>query len=65
MSFNAVPFLTEGYPCARNGPIVGGGQGRNRTTNTRIFSPLFHQLSCLAIVRALAREAGKECAASP
>ena len=29
-----------------------GGQGRNRTTDTRIFSPLLYQLSYLAIGRA-------------
>ncbi len=27
-----------------------GGQGRNRTTDTRIFSPLLYQLSYLALV---------------
>jgi len=27
-----------------------GGQGRNRTTDTRIFSPLLYQLSYLAAV---------------
>ncbi len=27
---------------------IGGGQGRNRTTDTRIFSPLLYQLSYLA-----------------
>jgi hypothetical protein len=26
-----------------------GGQGRNRTTDTRIFSPLLYQLSYLAV----------------
>ena len=26
-----------------------GGQGRNRTADTRIFSPLLYQLSYLAI----------------
>ena len=26
-----------------------GGQGRNRTTDTRIFSPLLYQLSYLAL----------------
>ena len=36
-------------PCDRNAPIGGGGQGRNRTTDTRIFSPLLYQLSYLAI----------------
>ena len=28
-----------------------GGQGRNRTTDTRIFSPLLYQLSYLAVLR--------------
>ena len=28
----------------------GGGQGRNRTTDTRIFSPLLYQLSYLAVL---------------
>ena len=28
--------------------ILNGGQGRNRTTDTRIFSPLLYQLSYLA-----------------
>ena len=28
--------------------IEDGGQGRNRTTDTRIFSPLLYQLSYLA-----------------
>ena len=28
---------------------LNGGQGRNRTTDTRIFSPLLYQLSYLAI----------------
>ena len=27
---------------------IYGGQGRNRTTDTRIFSPLLYQLSYLA-----------------
>ncbi len=26
-----------------------GGQGRNRTTDTRIFNPLLYQLSYLAV----------------
>ncbi len=30
-------------------PEKYGGQGRNRTTDTRIFSPLLYQLSYLAI----------------
>ena len=29
-------------------PLIYGGQGRNRTTDTRIFSPLLYQLSYLA-----------------
>ena len=29
---------------------VFGGQGRNRTADTRIFSPLLYQLSYLAIL---------------
>ena len=29
--------------------ISSGGQGRNRTIDTRIFSPLLYQLSYLAI----------------
>jgi hypothetical protein len=32
---------------------VFGGQGRNRTTDTRIFSPLLYQLSYLAVRGAL------------
>ena len=33
--------------------VESGGQGRNRTTDTRIFSPLLYQLSYLAFVRQL------------
>ena len=29
--------------------MTSGGQGRNRTTDTRIFSPLLYQLSYLAL----------------
>ncbi len=32
-----------------------GAQGRNRTTDTRIFNPLLYQLSYLGIRRRLAR----------
>ena len=28
--------------------LYSGGQGRNRTTDTRIFNPLLYQLSYLA-----------------
>ncbi len=34
-------------------PAMDGGQGRDRTTDTRIFSPLLYQLSYLANFRAL------------
>ncbi len=30
--------------------MTNGGQGRNRTTDTRIFSPLLYQLSYLAML---------------
>ncbi len=29
--------------------VLKGGQGRNRTTDTRIFSPLLYRLSYLAV----------------
>ena len=32
----------------RVGTSMNGGQGRNRTTDTRIFNPLLYQLSYLA-----------------
>ena len=32
--------------------VFSGGQGRNRTTDTRIFSPLLYQLSYLAVLGA-------------
>ena len=38
----------ERYLTDRNAPLFSGGQGRNRTTDTRIFSPLLYQLSYLA-----------------
>ena len=41
---------------------LNGGQGRNRTTDTRIFSPLLYQLSYLAACvegRVLDRPAGR------
>jgi hypothetical protein len=34
---------------AANAGLQSGGQGRNRTADTRIFSPLLYQLSYLAI----------------
>ena len=38
-----------------------GGQGRDRTADTRIFSPLLYQLSYLAIPFAPEVRYGKEC----
>ena len=53
---------TERQPCVRYGPNGDGGQGRNRTTDTRIFSPLLYQLSYLAICEAPAAETGTQAA---
>jgi hypothetical protein len=42
--------------------VFHGGQGRNRTTDTRIFNPLLYQLSYLAIYlegRVLNRPGGR------
>jgi hypothetical protein len=38
---------------ARGWALVSGGQGRNRTTDTRIFNPLLYQLSYLAMLAAV------------
>ena len=40
--------LCEVAPCRLKGGCLGG-QGRNRTTDTRIFSPLLYRLSYLAM----------------
>lgn len=32
--------------------LLGGAQGRSRTTDTRIFSPLLYQLSYLGLIEA-------------
>ena len=42
-------------------PSLGGGSGRNRTADTRIFSPLLYQLS----YRAVAKSVGGEIGGSP
>ena len=42
-------FVGVGLGKAEMDPEQNGGQGRNRTTDTRIFSPLLYQLSYLAI----------------
>ena len=41
----------------RNERRGDGGQGRNRTNDTRIFSPLLYQLSYLAAVAVFVKEA--------
>jgi hypothetical protein len=38
---------------------IGGAQGRNRTSDTRIFSPLLYQLSYLGIVPPAGYPAGQ------
>ena len=43
------PFQIQRGPSSR-GLFVSGGQGRNRTTDTRIFNPLLYQLSYLAVL---------------
>ena len=35
--------------CVWNRPDLDGAQGRNRTTDTRIFNPLLYRLSYLGI----------------
>ncbi len=42
--------MREGYArnCMQFVELGSGGQGRNRTIDTRIFSPLLYQLSYLA-----------------
>src|SRR5688572_11319933 len=47
-------MLHAGY--CRNWPGMDGAQGRNRTTDTRIFNPLLYRLSYLGL-RARAEEA--------
>ena len=42
--------MNKRFDSAANGvEVSSGGQGRNRTTDTRIFSPLLYQLSYLAV----------------
>ena len=54
----ATPWLHEAWKTKSPVAIPGylfdsiGGQGRNRTVDTRIFNPLLYQLSYLAIVSA-------------
>lgn len=43
------PEKKNARPDKRSGVKNTGGQGRNRTTDTRIFSPLLYQLSYLAM----------------
>ena len=44
-----VPYVGQGNYRAVN-RVGDGGQGRNRTTDTRIFNPLLYQLSYLAVL---------------
>jgi hypothetical protein len=44
--------------CAKGGNFVGA-QGRNRTTDTRIFSPLLYRLSYLGLAIFQNRRQGK------
>ncbi len=47
--------------------LTGGGEGRNRTADTWIFSPLLYRLSYLAVTRmgsSLVGDAGLEPATS-
>ncbi len=41
-----------------NSLILNGGQGQNRTADTRIFSPLLYQLSYLAETNVRLQESG-------
>ena len=43
-------------PSVRNGPKEGGAQGRNRTTDTSIFSAVLYQLSYLGAAAAEATD---------
>ncbi len=49
MSKNHVNLAESGSKERFYGNMEIGGQGRNRTTDTRIFSPLLYQLSYLAV----------------
>ena len=56
INFSPLLYLAASRPrylAAIKSPF--GGQGRNRTTDTRIFSPLLYQLSYLAPKGAFAR----------
>ena len=59
-----VPYPAEGQKETADEYVsrfmeLDGGQGRNRTTDTRIFSPLLYQLSYLALLSA-GNRAGSE-----
>ena len=53
--------LATGNSARKECVILNGGQGRDRTADTRIFSPLLYQLSYLAIPFAPEVRYGKEC----
>ncbi len=48
----------SGWRVVPNSLICNGGQGQNRTADTRIFSPLLYQLSYLAKTGARLQESG-------
>ena len=45
---DSTPDIRQPLAETEPNPLIDGGQGRNRTTDTRIFSPLLYQLSYLA-----------------
>ena len=56
--------LADGAFCLcsfRNFLTINGAQGRNRTTDTRIFNPLLYQLSYLG----MARKRHMDCSMQP
>jgi hypothetical protein len=48
-----------GKPFQNSPSKNSGGPGRNRTTDTRIFSPLLYRLSYQAIIAAFVRQSSK------
>jgi hypothetical protein len=49
---SGIPTLPHGNG-QQGCPLNSGGQGQNRTADTRIFNPLLYQLSYLAMFAAL------------